>query len=336
MSQQQELSNGVAQENLNAAPAADPAGQMIFPWMRKKTRVVSEFQELGFVSKAFLICSLPQTQPRNPDGSFVTKWKRQNGKFRLELIADPDFGLPYGRDRLLLHWLKTQCVIKKDPVIYFEDGASILEDMGFNPKGDNLIWLKGAINRLFRTSLALFEGNQFCGGKAQIEHIIKGMNSYYDKAFYDPNKRPFLVLSDLFFKLPGMPTDMRLKKQLGRAYHAMDLEDFLQYRLWYITRNVTKEQEAELSEWEPLRITLDEYKEQSGAPLDSLGKHFKQDIKLACKKLRDTGAEIQPKLVGNVIVTPIIRPKRVWTLKNQKTIAEQEKILKELYKSWEK
>jgi hypothetical protein len=51
-------------------------------------------QELAYNSRPFVLCGLPIRRP--PAGTL--KHTRRNGRFMLEVIGHPDYGLPFGQD----------------------------------------------------------------------------------------------------------------------------------------------------------------------------------------------------------------------------------------------
>ncbi len=55
-------------------------------------------QQLAFHARPFVLCSLPLRRPPRDQTSHT----RRNGKFFLQVIGHPQFGLPYGQDRLIL------------------------------------------------------------------------------------------------------------------------------------------------------------------------------------------------------------------------------------------
>lgn len=276
-------------------------------------------QQLGFASKTMFMCSIPQIQPKNSDGSLLLKWKRSNGNTIIGLTADPDYGLPYGRDRLFAHWIKTRSVMEDSPVIHFKDGASILEDMGLDPEGNNKVWLNGVINRLTHTVMTYEDGDKFKGGSFEGSLIIKKMNGYFDKKTYNPNQRPFFALGDLFYRVPGIPIDLNTLRKIGRSWFIIDFFTFINYRLWFETRNTT--QSDDLSKWKPIRIPLDVYRMQSGTSENRSNKHFRSDLRQACQKLEEINAEFKPYLDNNDVITiPIVKPSFIWTAKNQEAM----------------
>jgi hypothetical protein len=63
-------------------------------------------QQLGFASRPFVLCGLPVRCP--PRSTLV--YERRNGLFTLQITGHPDFGLPYGQDRLVPIFLATLAV----------------------------------------------------------------------------------------------------------------------------------------------------------------------------------------------------------------------------------
>jgi hypothetical protein len=55
-------------------------------------------QDLCFNSRPFVLCGLPVR--RLPEGQLL--YERRNGSFVLQVTGHPDFGVPFGQDRLVL------------------------------------------------------------------------------------------------------------------------------------------------------------------------------------------------------------------------------------------
>ena len=54
-------------------------------------------QILGFATRPFVLCGLPVRRP--PQSDLV--YERRNGFFTLQITGHPEFGLPFGQDRLV-------------------------------------------------------------------------------------------------------------------------------------------------------------------------------------------------------------------------------------------
>src|SRR3982751_2149775 len=66
-------------------------------------------QQLAFSSRPFVLCGLPVRRP--PTGQLL--YERRNGHFVLQLTGHPEFGLPFGQDRLVPILLATMAVQQK-------------------------------------------------------------------------------------------------------------------------------------------------------------------------------------------------------------------------------
>jgi hypothetical protein len=58
----------------------------------------------------------------------MLQYTRRNGRFKLDIIAHPDFGLPFGQDRLVPIWVATRAVRQKSRMVLFQSAAEIPKD----------------------------------------------------------------------------------------------------------------------------------------------------------------------------------------------------------------
>ncbi|HEX7719698.1 MAG TPA: replication protein RepA, partial [Woeseiaceae bacterium] len=71
---------------------------------------------LGFMSRALVIATMPYKDPK------ADVFKRQNGDFRLRIVAGYEGGVPYGiYPRLLMSWVSTEAVRTRSPLIELGD-----------------------------------------------------------------------------------------------------------------------------------------------------------------------------------------------------------------------
>ena len=80
-------------------------------------------QEVVINARPFVLCGLP-LRPL-PKDQLV--YKRRNGNFFLQIVAHPDFGLPFGQDRLIPIWVATLALRQKSRTVHFESAAKMLE-----------------------------------------------------------------------------------------------------------------------------------------------------------------------------------------------------------------
>ena len=72
-------------------------------------------QDVSFGARPFILCGLPIRSL--PQGTL--KYVRRNGRFFLEIVGHPDYGVPFGQDRLILLWLATMAASKVKGAITF-------------------------------------------------------------------------------------------------------------------------------------------------------------------------------------------------------------------------
>lgn len=103
-------------------------------------------QNLGFSSRPFVLCGLPIKRP--PAGTLVHE--RRNGHFVLLVTGHPNYGLPWGQDRLVPLFLATLATRQHTPRITFASGADTLETFGMQQGGSQYRRLIGPYGRSWR------------------------------------------------------------------------------------------------------------------------------------------------------------------------------------------
>ena len=112
--------------------------------------------DLGFMARLLALCSLPHTNPGDR-----LQYKRQNGPYKLVMVAGADNKLPFGNiPRLLMAWLSTEAVRTGSRELVL--GKSLyefmrtlgMEDRSDSPRGDRTR-LRNQMKRLFGCSVSL-------------------------------------------------------------------------------------------------------------------------------------------------------------------------------------
>lgn len=80
-------------------------------------------QEVAFNARPFVLCSIPLRPV--PKDQLV--YKRRNGNFFLHIVGHPDFGLPFGQDRLIPIWVATLALRQKSRTVHFDNAAQMLD-----------------------------------------------------------------------------------------------------------------------------------------------------------------------------------------------------------------
>jgi plasmid replication initiation protein len=106
-------------------------------------------QTLCFNSRPFVLCGLPVR--RLPKDQLL--YERRNGRFVLQVTGHPEFGVPFGQDRLVPIFLATLAVQQKSQTIRFRTAAEMLETFGMQTGGKEYRRLVGAFERVFGATI---------------------------------------------------------------------------------------------------------------------------------------------------------------------------------------
>jgi hypothetical protein len=189
-------------------------------------------QELAFGARPFILCGLPIRQL--PAGT--TKYMRRNGKFFLEVVGHPEFGVPFGQDRLILLWVATVAVRQQSPVVQFESGARILNDWGMQLNGSHYRRLAAGFKRVFGSTI-------YFGTRAEQQtdevwdcsriHFFDQMRLWFRRDGNAAERSNVLTLSKPFWqelKAHPIPVDCEVVRSLANNPGCLDLYTWLSWR----------------------------------------------------------------------------------------------------------
>lgn len=199
-------------------------------------------QNLCFSSRPFVLCGLP-VRPL-PEGEFL--YERRNGPFILQITGHPDYGVPYGQDRIVPIFLATLAVRAQSPIIKFGSAAEMLDTFGMQKGGKEYRRLVGAFQRIFGSTI--FFGTMSDGPKASVFNMsrfsfLRQARMWFNKdpdALPDQDGENVIVLSDQFYReviAHPVPTDLEAVRMLNSAPAALDLFMFLSYRC-FVTKGL--------------------------------------------------------------------------------------------------
>lgn len=200
-------------------------------------------QNVGFSSRPFVLCGLPVRKP--PAGEML--YERRNGDFVLQITGHPNYGLPFGQDRMVPIYLATLAVRQQSQTIRFRTAAEMLETFGMHTVGKEYRRLVAAFERVFGATI--FFGTDTLRGTAKV--VQRSRFSFFREAqiWYsrDPEQYPVsdqfenvIVLSDEFYReivAHPIPADLEAVKVLGGAPAALDLFMWLSYRCFVAKGN---------------------------------------------------------------------------------------------------
>jgi hypothetical protein len=193
-------------------------------------------QNLGFASRPFVLCGLPIKKPAA--GQLIHE--RRNGQFSLQVTGHPEYGLPWGQDRLIPIFLATLAIRQQSQTIQFRSAAEMLDYFGMQQGGTQYRRLISAFQRIFGATI--FFGTDIQREKATVVHqarfnFMSEARIWYSRdvaqAALPGGFQNEIVLSHEFFKeimSHPIPTDMEVAKALSGSPAALDLFMWLSYR----------------------------------------------------------------------------------------------------------
>jgi hypothetical protein len=193
-------------------------------------------QTLCFSSRPFVLCGLPVR--RLPEGQLL--YERRNGQFVLQVTGHPEYGVPFGQDRIVPIFLATLAVQQKSQTIRFRTAAEMLETFGMHKGGKEYRRLIAAFERIFGATI--FFGTDGSLGKAKVIHrsrfnFLREAQIWYsrnaDQPVLSDEFENVIVLSDEFFQEISshpIPTDLEAVRVLAPSPAVLDLFMWLSYR----------------------------------------------------------------------------------------------------------
>ncbi|MEO8660900.1 MAG: replication protein RepA [Bryobacteraceae bacterium] len=193
-------------------------------------------QNLGFASRPFVLCGLPVRRPSRD----VLLHERRNGHFVLQVTGHPDYGLPWGQDRLVPIFLATLAIRQQSRTIAFDSAAEMLDTFGMQQGGSQYRRLIEAFKRVFGATM--FFGTDTLRERSRVVYqsrfsFMSEARIWYSRHAERPTLpgdcRNLIVLSNEFFREVvdhPIPTDLEAAKALSCAPAALDLFTWLSYR----------------------------------------------------------------------------------------------------------
>jgi hypothetical protein len=189
-------------------------------------------QPLAFASRPFILCGLPIRRPPSEQLLF----ERRNGNFLLQVTGHPQFGLPFGQDRLVLIFLATLAVRQKSQTVRFRSAAEMLDTFGMAKGGKEYRRIVAAFGRIFGATM--FFSTESTRSTATVIHrsrfnFLKEAEIWYSRSGDFPSSQNTVTLSDEFYSeisCHPIPADLEAIKILAAAPALLDLFMWLSYR----------------------------------------------------------------------------------------------------------
>jgi hypothetical protein len=197
-------------------------------------------QELAFNARPFVLCGLPLRRP--PSTQYVHR--RRNGKFSLHIVAHPDFGLPFGQDRLVPIWVATLALRQKSREIHFDSAAQMLDFFHLPKDGPHYRRLVEGLKRLFGATI--FFGTEEQTRSAPVIdwsrfHFFDGIKLWFNTAPTEPTSPVShdnaITLSEAFYReidAHRIPVEREVVAALAHAPGVLDFYIWLVWKSWTV------------------------------------------------------------------------------------------------------
>jgi hypothetical protein len=204
-------------------------------------------QELAFNPRPFVLCGLPLRRP--PSTQLVHR--RRNGKFFLHVVAHPDFGLPFGQDRLIPIWIATLAVKQKTRTVRFANAIDMLSFFHFPTDGRYYARMVQGFQRIFAATI-FFGTDSQADRKPLIDwarfHFFDAAHLWFNRpeapSSAGPGPQPNIVtLSESFYAEISehpIPVEREAVALLANAPGALDFYVWLAWRSWAVKTEVVR------------------------------------------------------------------------------------------------
>jgi hypothetical protein len=195
-------------------------------------------QELAFNARPFVLCGLPL---RRPPKDQLTH-SRHSGKFFLQVLGHPDYGLPFGQDRLIPIWVATLALQQKSRTVRFESAAQMLTFFGLQLDGFHYRRIVDGFKRIFAATI-FFGTEDHPSGRKLIDwsrcHFFDHLRLWFnsEENQYGQGDGNVITLSEAFYNeidQHRIPVERVVVSALAHAPGVLDLYLWLVWKSWTI------------------------------------------------------------------------------------------------------
>jgi Plasmid encoded RepA protein len=198
-------------------------------------------QALAFHARPFVLCGIPL----RPLPKEQLAYKRRNGKFFLQIIGQPDFGLPFGQDRLIPIWVATLALRQKNRTVHFRSAPQILDFFRLPKDGRYYRRIAQGFQRIFAATIFFGTEDQPAGNHLidwarfhffdQIHlWFTEGKSFGSDSACHDRNA---ITLSEAFYSeidQHRLPIEREVVIALANSPGVLDFYVWIAWKSWVL------------------------------------------------------------------------------------------------------
>ncbi|HTV57038.1 MAG TPA: replication protein RepA [Terriglobia bacterium] len=197
-------------------------------------------QELAFNARPFVLCGFPLRQP--PKDQLTHS--RHSGKFFLQILGHPQFGLPFGQDRLIPIWIATLALQQKSRIVRFQTASEMLSFFGLQLDGFHYRRMVDGFKRIFAATI-FFGTEDHPAGRSVIGwhrfHFLDHMKLWFNPGEQNHDEQGqgnVITLSEAFYDeidRHRIPVERRVVSALAHAPGVLDLYVWLVWKSWAIS-----------------------------------------------------------------------------------------------------
>ena len=195
-------------------------------------------QPLAFHARPFVLCGLPLRRP--PADQLL--YSRSNGKFFLQVLGHPQYGLPFGQDRLIPIWVATLAVRQRSRIVRFHRASEMLDFFRLFKDGKRYHRIMEGFQRIFAATI-FFGCNDEPEGKLVLDwarfHFFDRLHLWFHRdqviAQSAPSDENVVVLSEAFYEeinAHRIPVEREVVAALANAPGLLDLYLWLVWKTW--------------------------------------------------------------------------------------------------------
>jgi hypothetical protein len=198
-------------------------------------------QDLAYNARPFILCGIPL---RRPPTNQLTHM-RHSGKFFLNIVGHPQFGLPFGQDRLIPIWIATLSLRQKSRTVRFHTASEMLAFFNLPPDGYHYHRVVEGFERIFSATI-FFGTEERPAGDNMIDwsrfHFFDRMKLWFNTPVQDvpgpaENDGNLVTLSESFYQEIDehrIPVERHVVAALANAPGVLDLYLWIVWKSWTI------------------------------------------------------------------------------------------------------
>jgi hypothetical protein len=198
-------------------------------------------QDLAYNARPFVLCGIPL---RRPPSNQLTHM-RHSGKFFLNIVGHPQYGLPFGQDRLIPIWIATLALRQKSRTVRFQTASEMLAFFKLPPDGYHYQRIVEGFKRIFSATIFFGTEDQPAGDNVidwSRFHFFDRMRLWFNTAVQEapgPTEEHgnLVTLSESFYREIDehrIPVERHVVAALANAPGVLDLYLWIVWKSWTV------------------------------------------------------------------------------------------------------